>query len=481
MKILELALKLIEKEKPEYYELRYQEEKGNYYLFKNGKLEGISTVCERGIGIRILTGGTFGFGSTNILKKDFIEKVVKDAFKSAKASSNLRREPIKLSEEKFQKKTWAVKPKISFENLSEEEKISLLKDVDKIALLEAQKGKIKLPARNIFLVENITKKHFVNSEGAEIISEVPRVEILWTFIGKKNSDTEEETREIGGVGGWELVKKFNVLKEVEERIRILGKILNQAKLPPKGKLDIILGGKLVGLAVHESVGHPYEADRILGRESAQAGESFVTPDLLGKKIGSEVVNVVDDPTFTYKKIKGHGYYLWDDEGVKARRKVLIKNGIINEFLHNRETAAKFGTKSNGSARASSYSVEPLVRMSNTFMLPGDFEFEELVEGIKLGVYIKTGEEWNIDDRRLNMRNVGKEAYLIKNGKIVGLVRRPVVEIKTPAFYSSIDAVDKNFDFIAAMCGKGDPVQGVPVLCGGPNIRLRNVGVLRYGS
>jgi predicted Zn-dependent protease len=66
MKMFELALKLIEIEKPEYYELRYQEEKGNYYLFKNGKLEGISTVCERGIGVRILTSGTFGFGSTNI-------------------------------------------------------------------------------------------------------------------------------------------------------------------------------------------------------------------------------------------------------------------------------------------------------------------------------------------------------------------------------------------------------------------------------
>jgi TldD protein len=202
--------------------------------------------------------------------------------------------------------------------------------------------------------------------------------------------------------------------------------------------------------------------------------------LLGKRIGSEVVNVVDDPTFTYKKMKGYGYYLWDDEGVKARRKMLIKNGVINEFLHNRETAAKFGIKSNGSARASSYSLEPLIRMSNTFMLPGDFEFEELLKGIKLGIYIKTGEEWNIDDRRLNMRNVGKEAYLIKNGKIVGLVRRPIIEIKTPAFYSNIDAVDKNFDFIAATCGKGDPVQGVPVWCGGPNIRLRNVGVLRYG-
>jgi TldD protein len=481
MKSIKLAVKLIEKENPEYYEIRYQEDEENFYLLKNGKVDVVGKVCERGIGIRVLLDGAFGFGSTNVFKKDVVEKVVKDTIKSAKYSSNLMKKPIKLSEEKFQKKTWIIRPKVNFNDFPEEEKISLLNNIDKVALLESKKGKIKLPARNISLIETITKKYFINSEGAEIISEVPRLEIVWTFVGKRNSDTEEETREIGGVGGWELIKKFDVLKEVEERIKVLGKILNQAKLPPKGKLDIILGGKLVGLAVHESVGHPYEADRILGRESAQAGESFVTPNLLGERIGSELVNVIDDPTFTYKKIKGYGYYLWDDEGVKARRKVLIKNGIINEFLHNRETAAKFGTKSNGSARASSYSVEPLVRMSNTFMSPGNFEFEELLEGIKLGIYIKTGEEWNIDDLRLNMRTVGKEAYLIKNGEIVELVRRPVVEIRTLSFYSNIDAIDNNFDFSAAICGKGDPVQGVPVLCGGPNVRLRNIGVLRYGS
>ncbi|HDD72042.1 MAG TPA: TldD/PmbA family protein, partial [Candidatus Bathyarchaeota archaeon] len=276
--------------------------------------------------------------------------------------------------------------------------------------------------------------------------------------------------EVGGSGGWEVVEGWNLVDKVSRRTETLGRILREAKPAPKGRLDLVLGSQVVGLVVHESVGHPYEADRILGREAAQAGESFVKPDMLGQKIGSDVATVVDDPT-----IEGsYGYYLYDDEGVRARRRYLMKNGVINEFLHNRETAAEMGFRSNASARACRYDVEPLIRMANTFMLPGDMTFEELLEDVKLGVYMKTFGEWNIDDRRFNMRFVGRECYLIRNGELAEMVRRPTLEITTPALYRSIDAVDRNLKFEAATCGKGDPVQGVPVWHGGPNVRLREI-------
>ena len=142
---------------------------------------------------------------------------------------------------------------------------------------------------------------------------------------------------------------------------------------PKEKLDLILGSEVVGLVMHESAGHPCEADRITGREAAQAGESFITKDMIGQKIGPEIVTVVDDPTVEHS----FGHYLYDDEGVQARRRFLIKNGTINEFLHNRETAFEMGVESNGAARAEFFDREPIVRMANTFMLPGDSTFEEL--------------------------------------------------------------------------------------------------------
>ena len=130
--------------------------------------------------------------------------------------------------------------------------------------------------------------------------------------------------------------------------------------------------------------------------------------------------------------------------------------------------------SNGSARASSYNREPIIRMANTYFVPGDYSLEELIEDVHKGVYIKSYMEWNIDDRRWSQRYVGLEAYLIENGELKGLVKNPALEITTGGLYSSIDAVGKDLKFYPGTCGKGDPGQGVPVWFGGPSIRLRNV-------
>ncbi len=250
---------------------------------------------------------------------------------------------------------------------------------------------------------------------------------------------------------------------------MLPKIAKSKKLPI-GKYDVILSPELTGIASHESCGHPYEADRILGREAAQAGKSFIKKEMLGQKIGTGVVSVVDDPTIP----NSYGFYLYDDEGIKAQKRFLIKNGIINAFLQNRETAAEFGIASNASSRAKEWFSEPIVRMANTFVSPSNYSFEELLETIKNGVYIKSFMEWNIDDKRYNQKYTGLESYLIKNGKIVKLVKAPTLEITTPAFWSSIDAVGKDLEFSAGTCGKSDPMQPIPVWLGGPSIRLRNI-------
>jgi TldD protein len=122
----------------------------------------------------------------------------------------------------------------------------------------------------------------------------------------------------------------------------------------------------------------------------------------------------------------------------------------------------------------SHEGEPIVRMANTYFAPGDHTFEELIEDIKFGVYIKSYMEWNIDDERWSQRYGGLEAYLIENGELKGLVRNPVLELTTKTFYSSVDAADKNLAFYAGTCGKGEPMQGVPVWFGGPNVRVRNI-------
>ncbi|MEM4344049.1 MAG: metallopeptidase TldD-related protein, partial [Candidatus Caldarchaeum sp.] len=142
--------------------------------------------------------------------------------------------------------------------------------------------------------------------------------------------------------------------------------------------------------------------------------------------------------------------------------------------HNRETAADLNTHSNGASRSSMYNREPIVRMANTYLKPGDHSLEELFELAGNGVYIKSYQEWNIDDRRWNQRYVGVVAYLIRNGRLAEMVRNPILDLTTKGLWSSVDAVGKDLGFYAGYCGKGDPMQGIPVWFGGPSVLLRNV-------
>ncbi|RLG85659.1 MAG: TldD/PmbA family protein, partial [Thermoprotei archaeon] len=195
--------------------------------------------------------------------------------------------------------------------------------------------------------------------------------------------------------------------------------------------------------------------------------------MVGKyRIGTELVTVVEDPTIP----GSYGYYLYDDEGVPARPRYLYYKGIIYEPLHNRHTGKIFNVSSNGAARSMDYASEPIIRMSNTYFKPGDMSFEELIEDVKLGVYIKSYMEWNIDDIRWNQRYVGLEAYLIENGEVRydKPIRNPVLELTTKGFYSRVVGVDRNLRFFPGMCGKGEPAQGVPVWFGGPNVKLSKI-------
>lgn len=453
------AIKVAKNFDVDYLEARAESLSKEVFLLKNSVLDASDFGVNEGIGIRVLVDGTLGFSATERLTKEGVEEAVKNAVELAKSSIDSG-EKVKFSKEKIVKTKWEVKEKEKLFDVDVKEKIEFMKSIDKIV----KSAKFRLFQLSI----SVSEKFFANTEGSRIYSRVPRAEIFYSLIVKGKKEVQR-ILEVGGSGGWEITKSWNLEDRIKEEINALKKVANAKKLKPQ-KLDLVLSPEVVGIIMHESIGHPSEADRIFGREGAQAGESYLDKTWKGRAMAEKFVNVVDDPT-----LKGsYGYFLYDDEGVKARRKFLIKNGKIYEFLHNRQTASLMKTKSNGSARTEIYSKEPLIRMSNTFMLPGDHSFEELIEDIKLGVYIKSYNEWNIDDKRWNEKYVGCEAYLIEGGEIKGPIFAPVLEITTGQFFKKIDSVGKDLDFVAGTCGKGEPMQGVPVWFGGPHVRLRKV-------
>jgi TldD protein len=453
----------------EYAEARIHVDVGSGVTLSNGIPEPVQLASAKGMAVRVLVDGAMGFACTNELSKESLSEVVDVAYRMAKATKKLVARPISLSKEKAEEARWESKARKPLLDATIEEKFSVLDDIEKN--LKPDVVKVELPSRTLVLFDDITDRYFANTEGARIHGTVSRISLLFILTASEpGKGTIQRIGNKGESGGWERLEEWAPSRLVSEEAATLGRILREGKQAPREELDLVLGPEVTGIVCHESCGHPQEADRILGREAAQAGESYVKADMIGYRVGTEAVTVVDDPTLP----NSYGFYLYDEEGVRARRRTLIKKGTINEFLHNRETGAQLGVNSNGAARAVSYDREPIIRMANTFMLPGEHTDEELVGDVRNGVFVKTFMEWNIDDRRYNQRYVGLEAYLIENGEVKSPVRNPILEITTPGLYGSVDAVGKNPRYEAATCGKGEPDQGAPVWHGGPTIRLRKV-------
>jgi TldD protein len=451
-----------------YAEARVQSTWARQFAMKNGEPQPSFFAQGYGIGVRVISKGALGFAATNDMRKASVTDLAREAVKLAGASSHALKRPVQLDSSKAVRRKWAAPESKKIEDADAAWLRGVLTDIE--SRIGEGKAGVKLPGRLLFLGAELEEKYYVNSDGARVEGRLPRVNFFGSITAIERGETAQRFVQQGETGGLEVVRRIRLVDKLEEEAKAMGKILREAGKAPAEAVDVVLSPELSGIAAHESVGHPQEADRVLGREGAQAGESYLKAGSLGRKVGSDEADVSDDPTLLHS----NGFTPVDDEGVEGKKRRLIKAGVINEFLQNRATAAEFGLTSNGASRSVSFDREPIIRMSNTFVEPGDYSTEELIKEVKHGVFFKTFTEWNIDDKRLNQRYVALEAYEIEGGELGRLVKAPVLEITTPKLWGSVAARSKHMEFEAATCGKGDPQQGAPVWTGGPETLLKGV-------
>ncbi|MDD5503322.1 MAG: TldD/PmbA family protein, partial [Candidatus Thermoplasmatota archaeon] len=302
---------------------------------------------------------------------------------------------------------------------------------------------------------------FVSSEGAEIETETYSIMAKASFTARKGAVIESGRLRIGGTCGFEIFD----LENPAEKCRKVAKstiALLDAKSAPGGRFPVICDHELTGVFTHEAVGHCCESDIVLAGESVLAGK-------IGKKVAAPEITIVDDPTLP----GAFGSFPYDDEGVKAQRKILIENGVLKSYILNRENAHKLKMEPNGGARAESFAERPIVRMSNTFIAGGKEgrKFDELLEGIKLGIYAKGTRGGQVDTVKGSFQFSAGESYLIENGKITRPLKGVSLSGMTLETLNNIDAIGNDFKLgDPGICGKG---QMVPVCDGGPHIRIQN--------
>jgi TldD protein len=444
-----------------YADARLEEHYNELIIVANGKVQRGVINRKSGIGIRTLVKGAWGFQSTTDLTKKGIRQAAEIAFKVAKASSTHIQTPVKLAPTKAYKTSYKTKVKTDLEDIAFEEKLK------QIIAWERKLHTSKKIVRGLAEYTGIKiDKIFANSEGAKIAFSNSLAWVSLKADSKKGTLTQFYEKTLGHSGGYEIFQK-NDMEKIASGVGRKAESLLSAKAAKMEKdATVVLDNDYIALLVHEIVGHPSEADRVLGREAAWAGTTWWAGKI-GEKIGSDYLTAYDDPT-----VPGTlGYYLYDDEGVKAKRKVLIEKGVLKGHMHSRETSAIFGVEPNAGMRAITFEYIPLIRMSNTFFGEGDWKKEEIIEETKHGYLVSCMRHPSIDDKRYNWTISAQEAYEIKNGELTTHLRDVALTSLAPKFFKSIDAVSEKVELLPLPgCGKGDPMQALYVGNGGPYIR-----------
>jgi len=460
--------------KVSYADLRFVQTEEENIEVENGILSSYNVSTNRGVGIRVLADGAWGFAASNHLDKISLQETAAKALDIARASALTKKEDIRLAYEDKHIDTYITPIVKNPFQISPSEKIDLLVRSTKTML----KDKVKKSEGSLDFY--MTHKIFISSEGSEIEQTIFESGggIAAYAIGEGDFQKRSYPSSFGGdyaTRGYEFIEEMNLLENAERVTEEANQLL---AAPPvsEGIRDLVLGGSQLALQVHESCGHPVELDRVLGKEISFAGGSFLTLDKLNHfTYGSPEVTIVADATIP----GGLGTFGYDDEGVPASKSFLVNKGKFVGYLTSREDAFKLGLKSNGAARAENWNRIPLVRMTNINLLPGNLELDKLIGDIKEGLYLDDNKSWSIDDKRINFQFGTEIAREIKNGKLGKIYKNAVYQGITPEFWKSCDGISsEKYWHIWGVpnCGKGQPEQAMHVAHGTSPARFRKVKV-----
>lgn len=462
------ATKFASSREVEYCDVRAESQIRKSVAIENGEIEFIKEESDRGVGVRILKNGVWGFFSiTNPRSFEEVKESILQTIKNVNHYKDKKKEITELIPTKSHKIT---KNFPVLKNPEIQDLIDIGLECDKIIF---EKPRIKKSSINSWYTTN--SKYFVNTEGSEILQNFTDTVIDISATAHESGLTQSVNITEGGRGGIEQITKNNKAQKSAKNISQKSSELLKAKPVKDENATVVMNPDFVSLLTHEILGHPSEADRVLGKEMAWAGGSWWSGKI-GQRIGSEHLNVFDDPTIP----ESLGWYYFDDEGVKTKRTSLIEHGILKNHMQNKETSMVFESLPTGNMRATNYRFIPLLRMACTCIEPGDWNVAEMISEVKNGYLISNMKIPSIDMMRYNWSISCQYAQKIENGEITDLLRDVIVMGIAPDFFQSIDACGNDFTVRPITnCGKGDPMQSMIMGNGGPSIRgkatVRSVG------
>jgi len=442
-----------------YAEVLYQRLGSEKIEVDNKALKSYNSESFNGLSVRLIHEGSLGYASTSHITEDGFEKTLERAVKGAKSKPTKEDKPLRSIDVNVVDMVFPMK--INPLDVPPEDKVELALDTDKAAWND---DRISATTTQMRLM--IDERLFISTDGAKIKVVSPLAGLGHRSVAEAGGVKEALWDSWSMCAGYEFIKHQDWNKfSAEVSDLAVGSVTS--KTTPAGTYPIIVDQDMVGLFLHEALGHATEGDTVVTGGSVLMGR-FDT------RIASDLVTIIDEGT-----VEGGYYNPYDDEGVKKNRTVLVNDGILKGYLTDRRSAEKLDMDSTGNGRVQDFEYSPLVRQTNYYMTPGDHSLEELVEDISFGVLVHgRGSRGGQVDPGMGTFTFGVgPSRIIRKGRVGELVRGVVISGSVLDVLKAVDAVGKDFNVKTdafTACGKGG--QQVRTGMGGPSIRVRNMTV-----
>ncbi|WP_018973970.1 metalloprotease TldD [Rudaea cellulosilytica] len=432
-------------------DLYFQHSRSESWMLEDGIVKEGNHSIEQGVGVRAMSGEKTGFAYSD----EIVLPELLTAAKSARAiaQSGNDRAAHALTARNAQSLYPAIDP---VESIANEEKIALLREVDKFTrALDPRVTQVI-----VSLSATLDTVLVAAMDGTLAADVRPLVRMNVNVIAEQNGRRESASSGGGGRYGYrELLANGRAHAFAREAVRQA--LVNLESVPaPAGSMTVVLGPGWPGVLLHEAIGHGFEGDFIRKGTSAFAGR-------YGDRIAAKGVTVVDDGTLANRR----GSLSVDDEGTPTERTVLVEDGILKGYMQDKFNAQLMGQRSTGNGRRESFAHLPMPRMRNTYMLAGQHDPGEIIASVERGLYAVNFGGGQVDITNGKFTFSASEAYLIENGKVTRPVKGATLIGSGPEVLTRVSMIgnDLKLDEGVGVCGKEG--QSVPVGVGQPTLRI----------
>lgn len=440
----------------DYADLYFEHSIANELSLRDKEVNAVGSHIDYGVGIRVLSGDQTGYAYSEITTMPKMVEAAKTAAKIAtgnKAKITIPQNITLLEGNSFYpiSKGW--------DETLVTDKIPYLQKLNDIAF-SLDNRVTKVSAR---ISDSLTKVLFFNSLGETYTDIRPMVSVICSCVMEQNGKLENGSASRSFRMGFELLDD-KLIEELAKEAIAKTSFLFEAKQPKGGEMAVVMGSGSSGILLHEAVGHAFEAD--FNRK-----QTSIFSDMMGKQVCDKSINIIDDGTI----VANRGAVNYDDEGVPGQKTYLVKDGILNSYLHDRISATYYNTAPTGNGRRESFRYMPIPRMRATYMDGGNATEEEIISSVKYGIFADNFTNGQVQIGAGDFTFFVKSGYLIENGRLTQPIKDINIIGNGPEALKEITAVANNnkIDNSTWTCGKE---QYCAVSCGMPSVLVNRLTV-----